>query len=268
MTLAELTHRLREGGIPDAETDARLLLCHFESVSPALLFAEPSRDYQSDALEAAVRRRLTREPLQHIIGTVCFFEECYEVSSKCLVPRSDTELLVEQAIRRLPKGARFADLGTGSGCIAISVLAHRKDLTALAVDISEDALSIARRNAERNGVSDRVSFVCADMLNAPATLLAGVSAILSNPPYIRAEALATLSPELAFEPRTALDGGEDGLLFYREILARFPAPLYLFEIGFDQREGILRLAEQNGLCGEVLCDLGGRDRLAVLKADA
>ena len=265
MTLAELTRRLREGGIPDAETDARLLISHLFGVKSAALFAEPAREYESEALTRALSRRLAREPLQYILGEVAFFEELYEVSSDCLIPRSDTELLVEYAIRHLPKGARFADLGTGSGCIAVSVLAHRNDLSAVAADISDRALSLAAKNAEKNGVRARFTPVLTDMRAPDTSLFEGVSAILSNPPYIVRGVLSTLAPELAYEPRLALDGGEDGLDFYRAVLDGFDVPLYLFEIGFDQGDALISLAKSHGLCAEIHKDLGGCDRLAVLK---
>ncbi len=264
MTLLSLTNALREGGIPEADTEARLLLSHFSGVSPAALLADRTREYESEALKAALARRLSREPLAHILGEVVFFEETYSVSADCLIPRSDTELLVEEAIALLPEGAHFADLCTGSGCIAISVLAHRPDATALAVDLSEAALALAKKNAERNGISSRISFLKDDILS-PAFPTDALDAILSNPPYIRTSVVPTLAPELAYEPRMALDGGEDGLLFYRAMLERFSPSLFLFEIGYDQGADIRRLGEEKGYAVTVKRDLGGCDRLAVLK---
>lgn len=264
MTLLSLTKRLREGGISEADIEARLLLSHFCGVSPAALLADRARDYKSEALEAAVARRLTREPLAHILGEVGFFEESYFVSPDCLIPRSDTELLVEKAIALLPRGARFADLCTGSGCIAVSVLAHRPDLSALAVDLSDAALSLAQRNAARNGVAERIDFLKDDVLS-PACLKNDFDVILSNPPYIPTEVVPTLAPELAHEPKMALDGGEDGLLFYRALLKHFSPSLFLLEIGFDQGKDIAHLGEEYGYAVTVERDLGGNDRLAILK---
>lgn len=264
MTLAELTARLAASAIPDPETDARLLLTHCFDISDAALRADPQRDFASDALTRALDRRLKREPLQHILGEVDFYGETYQVSADCLIPRADTELLVDEAIRLLPKNARFADLCTGSGCIAISVCAHRFDLTALAVDVSEAALSLAQTNAARNGVAEKISFF-KDSVLAPALQERRFDAILSNPPYIPTAHLVQLAPELSFEPRIALDGGADGMLFYRAILQNFSAPLYLFEIGYDQREDILALAQERGLRARVLRDFGGNDRLAILE---
>ena len=265
MTLAELSRLFSEGGIPDPETDARLLISHLFDVSPAVLYATKEKSYESDALASAVSRRLAREPLQYIIGETAFFEELYEVSPDCLIPRADTELLVEKAIELLPKGARFADLGTGSGCVAISTLAHREDLSAAAVDISEPTLALAVRNAGKNGVSARFTPVLSDMRTPLPASVGKVDAILSNPPYIAKAVVDTLEKELFFEPRLALDGGDDGLDFYRAILDTHKVPLYLFEIGFDQGEALVALAKERGLSCEIFKDLGGCDRVAVVK---
>lgn len=267
MTLAELTRLLSDCGIENSDVDARLLLSHFFSVSTASLLADPQRDFASSALEEAVARRRKREPLQYILGKTDFYEERYELSPACLIPRFDTELLVQEAIDTLPQGAHFADLGTGSGCIAISVLAHRPDLSAVAVDISESALALAKQNAEKNGVSDRITFAHADILTEKNAVPKDVGVILSNPPYITRDAMASLAPELAFEPQTALFGGEDGLDFYRAILKNYPVPLYLFEIGFDQGDALRALAKEYHLFAKILRDLGGNDRLAVLSSE-
>ena len=264
MTFAKLKALFAEHGIPDPATDAALLLRHFFGVSHAALLAEPARDYESDALCDAITRRLTREPLQHILGRAFFFDEEYEVSGDCLIPRADTELLVEYAITHLPKGATFADLCTGSGCIALSVLAHRPDLTALAVDISEGALALARRNAERLSLGERVAFYQCNLLT-DALPFPLPPFVLSNPPYITDGAMEALAPELGFEPAIALRGGADGLCFYRHFLAHMSPSLFLFEIGYDQKDAITALGEAAGYTASVFSDLGGNPRLAVLK---
>ena len=117
MTQSEIRHRLARAGIEDAACDTRLLLSHFCGMSPAEQLAHPERDYESEALASAVQRREAREPLQHILGEAYFFGERYTVGADCLIPRADTEILVEYACRHLPRGAVFADLCTGSGCI-------------------------------------------------------------------------------------------------------------------------------------------------------
>lgn len=263
MTAKELSLRLSRAGIPDAEVDARLLLSHFCNADAATLLAFPEREYENEALLQAVSRREAREPLQHILGGCYFYDEYYEVGPDCLIPRADTELLVEEAILRLPKGARFADLCTGSGCIALSVLAHRPDLTALAVDVSAAALAIAEKNAVRLGLSERVRFLRADLL-AEDEALPLPDLLLSNPPYIRSDDIAELAPELSAEPRMALDGGKDGLTFYRSFLSRFRPTLFLLEIGYDQAAAVSALARDAGFDAAIRRDAGGCDRLAVL----
>lgn len=271
MTYRELCRRLSSCGIECAENEAALLLEHFAGLSRAALMADPTKEVTSDALEDAVARRLTREPLAYILGEWDFFEETYTVSPDCLIPRPDTEILVEQAIALLPQGARFADLCTGSGCVAISTLCHRPDCSAVAVDLFPKTVALAKKNAERNGVAHRLAVRVDNVLDpnclADETLL---DAILSNPPYIRSDVVDTLEPELFKEPRAALDGGEDGMIFYRTIVKNFTPRLsesgfFLFEIGYDQQEDILALAAQSGLCCQVLHDLSGNPRVAILR---
>jgi release factor glutamine methyltransferase len=145
------------------------------------------------------------------------------------------------------------------------VLAHRADLSADAVDISPAALAVAQRNARKNGVSDRVRFLLENVLSPKTKEKRRYDAILSNPPYIRTDVIPTLAPELAYEPRLALDGGEDGLCFYDALLSHYEAPLFLLEIGFDQGKDVLSLSKERGFDATVLRDAGGCDRLAVLQ---
>ena len=270
MTYRILCRRLSDAGIDTPSAEAALLLSHFCGVSHASLMADPDREWKSDALEDAVRRRIERQPLQYILGEWSFFEETYTVSPHCLIPRADTEILVEHAIRALPHGAHFADLCTGSGCIAISTLAHRPDCKALAVDLFPETLALARHNAERNGVADRLKFQQADVLDPRIPdAEAPFDAILANPPYIPSTTVDTLDPELAFEPRAALDGGEDGLIFYRAIVKNFaqhltPKGFILFEIGYDQEQALKTIAASCGFVCSVERDLAGNPRVARL----
>ena len=261
MTYRALTRRLREAGIASPATDARILLAHFCHTDAAALFAEPERDYTSEALDAAVRAREARVPLQHILGEAHFYGNRFAVSSACLIPRADTEVLVDEACRLLPEGAHFADFCTGSGCIAISVLAARPDTTALAVDVSRDALAMAEQNARACGVWERISLLSADLLTDEVP---SPAYILSNPPYIQRDVIPTLDPELSHEPVIALDGGEDGLDFYRALLARFSPRLFLFEIGYDQADAVSALGRARGYTATVKKDLGGNDRVVIL----
>ena len=249
----EIVARLLAAGVENASFEARLLCEKFEG----------------EALESAVQKRVTHYPLQYILGEWEFWRECYEVSEHCLSPRPDTEHLVEQAIKRLPPNARFLDLCTGSGCVAISTLCSRPDTSAVAVDLFEQTLALAARNARKNGVSERVEFRLADVLVGCEEENV-YDAILSNPPYIRDEVVSTLSEEVKHEPAAALCGGEDGLDFYRAILAKWKKALkrggfFLFEIGFDQAEDLKKLAAQHGLCATVFRDYGGNDRVVLLQ---
>ena len=179
---------------------------------------------------------------------------------------------MEEAIRTLPQGARFADLCTGSGCIAVSVLAERPDTTAVAVEKYPKTLELATQNAEKNAVSERFTPMLADVLEPlPFMEAQSFDAILSNPPYIATRELSSLSKEVQAEPSVALDGGEDGLIFYRKILELHTAHLapdgiLLLEIGYDQAASVLALGAEYGfLEGKILKDLGGNNRVAVFK---
>ena len=252
MTYTQICRILRDAGIESAEWDAELLLERFSGADRAHLLAHPEKDYRDEALREAVLRRVERYPLQYLLGEWGFYRQTYEVSPDCLIPRSDTEILVEEAIRILPQNAVFADLCTGSGCIAISVLAERNDTRAVAVDKFEKTLALACRNAERNGVSDRFEAVRADLLTEDFYESGRLfDAILSNPPYIRTSVIEGLERELFAEPSAALDGGEDGLLFYRAILRHANRLLkddgvILFEIGFDQADEVIALGREHG----------------------
>ncbi len=267
MRLSEARARLTAAGIENAAFEARELFSHFGGFKTAELFAsDPLCDAPS--LLSAIERRCRREPLQYIIGRVFFFDEVYRVSPDCLIPRPDTELLVEIAVKKLPTGAHFADFCTGSGCIAISTLAHRADATALAVDISRAALSLAEENARANGVANRLTLCAADLLSA--TVDGEFDAILCNPPYIRTDVMDRLAPELSHEPRIALCGGEDGLIFYRRVLDTYRDRLraggfFLFEIGYDQAAELCALARKHHREIEIFKDLGGNDRVALIR---
>ena len=265
---------LRAVGVDDPEAEASLLLEHFAGVSYATLLSDRDRTYDIPALNEAIARRRAREPLQYILGAWEFCGCRFSVNEHCLIPRPDTEILVEEAIRRLPAGAKFADLCTGSGCIAVATLCHRPDTHAVALELYEQTLALATENARTNGVGERVSPICADLLSGGVDALAAhapFDAILSNPPYIRTADMEELSEEVHKEPRAALDGGEDGLIFYRAILRDYAAMvkaggLILFEIGYDQAEDLRGLcaAHLPGADVEIIRDLGGRDRVVAI----
>ena len=271
MNYNELIKRLKAVSPEEYEYEARLLAESFTDKKMSYILSHRDEDICSAELESALLRRESREPLQYILGKWEFYRQEYFVDENCLIPRSDTEILVERAIELLPVGASFIDLCTGSGCIAVSTLAEREDLCAVMVDKFPKTLDIAIKNAAYNGVSERVVPMLFDVLSEEDRLCGRVfDAILSNPPYIRPEVIEGLSEEVKMEPYAALYGGEDGLLFYDKIVRDYSKFLkdggfILFEIGYDQAEDIKRISEGNGFCCEIFKDYGGCDRVAYLK---
>lgn len=266
-----LTAALAAVGIDPPAHEAALLLERFAGASRATLMTDRDRLYAAPELENAVTRRLSREPLQYILGEWEFFGCDFTVSPHCLVPRPDTELLVETAIRVLPPNARVVDLCTGSGCVAVATLVHRPDVTADALELYPETLKLACENAQRNGVTPRFTPIEADLLKDGASRLsprAPYDAILSNPPYIPTADIEALSPEVKREPFAALDGGADGLTFYRAILRDYvslvkPGGHILMEMAYDQAGDLKRLAAEYlpTAAVEILRDLGGNDRV-------
>jgi len=263
MTLKEAIEKLRKAGIESASYDARELF--------KLYCREPimmNTECDCPELLSAIDRRKKREPLQYIVGEVGFYRESYIVSPDCLIPRPDTEILVDYAVKNLPEGATFIDLCTGSGCVAISTLKNTKNTNAIAVDISGGALAIATRNAHRNGVEKRIHFRLADLMceviNEP------VFAVLSNPPYVADSVYEDLAEEIYHEPKEAFVGGDDGGDFYRKL-----TPIYknmiaedgfiAYEIGYDQADLLRKIATDCQMSCEILKDLSGNNRVAVLK---
>ena len=272
MTLKEATDILARSGVEFPEHDARELFIAFGGFSRSL---PPRKNDSSDSPEllSAIYRRKAREPLQYIIGETAFCHETYRVTPAVLIPREDTECLVLLASKMLPRGARFLDLCTGSGCVGISTLRASADTVCYAVDISPSAIEIAKENAKINGVEERFFTLVADLLETKTRdLLLGNApyfAILANPPYIRDSLFKNLGPEVEAEPDCALFGGVDGADFYRVL-----TPLYkslidkngfiAYEIGFDQGDIIRQIAKDSGMRAEVHRDLSGNDRVAIL----
>lgn len=267
MTLKEAINILTEAGVDSPLYDSREL---FKIYCPEPIMMNTVCD---DAqLLSAIERRKNREPLQYIIGEVGFYREEYFISPACLIPRADTEILVDYAVKNLPRGAHFADLCTGSGCVAISVLKNTAETTAIAMDISTDALEVARKNAERNKVSERIEFLEADVLkaDAPTTDAEPIFAMLSNPPYVSDDAYASLEKEIYHEPKIAFVAGSDGGDFYRLLTKKYKNVIDKFgfiayEIGYDQADMLKKIAEENNMSCEIIKDLSGNDRVAVLK---
>jgi release factor glutamine methyltransferase len=241
------TEHFHKKGFESPRLEAQILLAHVMGVPKIELVArseeEPTADEKA-RFKDLVRRRGERWPVAYLVGHRDFYLLSFEVTPAVLIPRPDTETLVEHALRLLKGQAAPAvlDLGTGSGCIAVSVAHQCKAARVTAVDVSPDALAVARRNAERHGVADRVGFLPGDLF-APLPAGAAFDLILSNPPYVTPGELAALAPEVRdHEPRAALDGGPDGLAFYRRITAeagRFlkPGGSVLVEIGASRPSG-------------------------------
>ena len=271
MTYNEICNALAGAEIENNRGEASMLICRFCNINKADLLLKHDEDFQSPELEAAVKKRCEHYPLQYILGYWDFCNETYRVNENTLIPRQDTEKLVELAIRLIPDNARIIDLCTGSGCVAISTLAARKDCRAVAVDLFPATLEVARENAELNGVGDRMGFLEQDVLSPD--FMEGLGAfdcILSNPPYIETHQIPLLDEELSFEPEAALDGGDDGLDFYRVIISQYVKYLskegiMLLEIGCDQAKSVASIAADAGMRCEIFKDYGGNDRVAYLK---
>ncbi len=267
MTLKEAIEILCSADVPEAVHDARAIFHHFggfadyELVSRSVCSDEPG-------LIDAIERRKNREPLQYIIGECNFYRERYFVSRDCLIPRSDTEILVDFAVKNLPVGAHFLDLCTGSGCVALSVLNNTVNTTALAVDISSKVLEVARKNADRLALRSRIEIREGDALSAASE--ERVDAVLSNPPYVTDAEYESLEKEIYFEPKNAFVGGFDGGDFYRAITKNYRSKLkcggfIAYEIGAAQADLLKDIAESNRMSCEIINDLSGRARVAVLR---
>lgn len=268
VTLKEIKEKLFKAGIETADFDASVLIEHFEGKNRASQFAFPEREYTSEGLLAAVEKRMLREPLQYIIGEWDFMGYTFKVSPDCLIPRADTELLCGIAEEKLQRGGRFADLCTGSGCIAVSILLDCPDTEGVAVDLYPKTLEICRENAKLHNVEGRLETVLADV-TVPC-LEGEFDVIVSNPPYVTAEEMLDISAEVSLEPVAALTDGGDGLSIIRKILEIYPAYLkdggiLAIEFGWKQGDAVLEIARGLGLKGNILKDSENRDRVIVIK---
>jgi release factor glutamine methyltransferase len=267
------TTQLRNADIPEPEREASSLLRLVIKRDRTFLISQP--DYRLDAVEsiffkAVIKRRSAHEPFQYIAGKTEFYGLEFDVTPAVLIPRPETEVLVEGAIERLQRAdeARFLEIGVGSGCISISVLANLESATAIGVDISEIALAVAEANAAKHKLTDRIQFIESDLFaNVPAD---SFDAILSNPPYIPSSDIEDLQPEVRDrEPRSALDGGADGLDIVRSIVGASinylkPGAPLMIEIGFGQSEVVTSLFDASFWQEPIfLKDLQGIDRIVV-----
>ncbi|MGI9384435.1 MAG: peptide chain release factor N(5)-glutamine methyltransferase [Methyloligellaceae bacterium] len=254
----DLLAALKSANLPTPDLDARLLVCEACGVSHETFAADPDRRLtpgEARRLSALAERRLAREPVSRILARRAFWRSEFGLGAETLDPRPDTETLVECALEvvggepALAGGPAILDLGTGTGCILLSLLAELPQATGVGTDLSFGALIVARRNAVRLGLDGRSRFVCADWLNG---LSGRFDLIVANPPYIPSAAVERLTPEVAlYEPRAALDGGLDGLDAYRSILPGMrrvlrPGGWLIFEVGEGQADAVADLMAMQG----------------------
>lgn len=260
------TKCLTDAGVPDAALDAWYLLQMVCKIERSYYYVHGEEDITQDAqkeYEIAVQKRAEHIPLQYIIGEQEFMGLRFKVNSNVLIPRQDTETLVEQVLKIVKPGMKVLDLCTGSGCVLISVLKNAPELTGMGSDISKTALLVAKENAKLHEVD--AEWVRSDLFD---NITETFDVIMANPPYIPPGEILSLMPEVRdFEPENALDGGADGLDFYRKIVGQVkdylnPGGYVYMEIGYDQGEAVSELMRNAGFTEvEVIKDLARNDRV-------
>jgi len=279
--LQKATGQFERAGVDEPRLNAELLLAHALGRDRSALYARPNAGVPlqiARRMETLTQRRADREPLQYLLGRWEFYGRTFEVTADVMVPRQETELLVDKCLEKLPPDCRdpVADVGTGSGVVGVSLAAERTALRIVATDSSAAALAVARRNARRNGVEGRVALVRADLAGP---LRPGAFALVaSNPPYVPGGEIDTLEPEISrYEPRRALDGGPDGLEVVRRLVPQAARALraggwLALELGPGQWERVRAIA---GKCAsfdmeaaESVRDPGGCDRVFCIRKPA
>lgn len=261
--------KLEEAEVVEAKLDARLLLeyiCHTDR-NTLLVHGDSERNAMEEQFYyMCIEKRAARIPLQHITGEQEFMGLTFRVNEHTLIPRQDTEILVEEGMRHMFDGMRILDMCTGSGCILLSLLKYSNECEGTGVDISKEALKVAEENAERLGL--KAEFIQGDLFeNLPDMKY---DMIISNPPYIETAVIETLMPEVReHEPIQALDGMENGLFFYQRIVEKAGGFLtkggwLLFEIGYNQGEAVRELMKEKGFQNiEIVKDYAGLDRVVL-----
>lgn len=277
-TVAQQLQMARESLAPIsgelAPLEARLLAQHAWRCTPEVIIRDANAAVEEEkiaALETLVARRLTREPIAQIVGYKHFWKDDFQVTRDVLTPRADSETIIEAALAHRNTAQRILDLGTGSGCLLLSLLGEYTNAKGVGVDASPAALNVARRNAHNTLRAERAEFFGGEWF-APLELSAKFDIIVSNPPYIPTREIAKLMSDVRdHEPQMALDGGTDGLDCYRRILAgakehMTPNALLIFEVGAGQAEDVAMHAEAHGYRRiEIRQDLSGIDRVVVLE---
>jgi release factor glutamine methyltransferase len=240
-------------------------------------YDQPLVEHELARFKAMIKRRVNREPVAYIVGEKEFWSMTLEVTKDVLIPRPETECLVEAALKLIPedsKGSRILELGTGSGAITIALASERPENLFFASDRSEAALQVAVRNADRHTTHKDICFFCGNWFSPVKEDIRPFDMILSNPPYIRSDVIPGLQPEVRdHEPRTALDGEADGLGPVREIIRKAPAYLkkggwLLLEIGYDQKSGVHEIVKDCGYYQDFSCikDYSGNDRVVQMRS--
>lgn len=273
-TLRWTTDYFKKNDIETPRVDAETLLAHSlrcERIDLYLQYDQPLNDAELTAFKRLIRRRVNREPVSYIIGYKEFWSLCYKVTPDVLIPRPDTECLVEKALARLPMtgSAWILELGVGSGAISVAMAHERPKCLFVATDRSFEAVKVARENASENQVGERIFFMVGNWLDP---LLAGVPSfdmVVSNPPYIASDEMAALPPEIRkYEPFDALDGGHKGTDQIAAIVSQAhhllkPGGLVFMEIGYDQSDAVVDLVQSSGSYDAVMVhkDLAGHHRV-------
>ena len=260
--------QLNNAGIVDARNDAWLLLTYVCKIDHTFYYVHMDEEMSVEQVaeyESVLSKRAEHVPLQYITGEQEFMGIPFRVNDSVLIPRQDTETLVEEALKVIRPGMKVLDMCTGSGCILISILKNIVDVEGFGYDISKQAINVAKENAKLNNVT--ATFERSDLFEEVTDTF---DVIVSNPPYIPTDVIGELMPEVAlFEPMQALDGKEDGLHFYRRIVAAAseylnPNGMLLFEIGHDQGEAVSSLMKEAGYQNvRVVKDLAGNDRVVI-----
>jgi release factor glutamine methyltransferase len=271
--LGKAAETLDAAGIPSPRLDASLLIAAALGIEPGTVRLggnAPVNAMQHRQIAELIDRRARREPVSRILGQREFWSLRFLLGDETLDPRPDSETLVEAVLARLPadKPATILDLGTGTGCLLLAILSERKLATGIGIDLSREAIRVAKLNTAGLGLGDRARFVSGDW---STWRLGPADVVISNPPYIASGDIAGLEPEVHFDPVLALDGGPDGLECYRSIASRLPylvtpGGLVAFEIGCDQAESVSALLLAHDCTVEPpIRDLGGLDRVLVAR---
>ncbi len=273
--LRQASRALDQAGVAESRREAGSLLSHVTGRDRTFLISHAEDSLDEDEwrrFEDAIARRAAGEPSQYIMGVQDFFGRIFHVTPDVLIPRPETELLVEAALELMNANAMVCDVGTGSGCIAVTLLCERHDARAVAIDVSEAALEVARQNARELLVEDRIVLQLSDCFAALKPGKGQFDLVVSNPPYVSANMLAGLQREVRdHEPEIALSPGPDGLSVIRRLLDDAPAFVrengyLLMEIGFDQGETVQQLIDKNvWTLQRIVPDLQGIPRIVVVQ---